>query len=94
MYLKKNLLFIVLVAFPLLVMAQASGGQIIRKKPYSLAWSGVYSLRGGMYGSYDSDCTLILKSQVATHILAKLKCIMVMKKESIVYQYLMQSLLR
>ena len=61
MYLKKTLLFIVLVAFPLLVMAQASGGQIIRKKPYSLAWSGVYSLRGGMYGSYDSDCTLILK---------------------------------
>lgn len=41
--------------------AQASGGQITRKKPNPHAWSGVYSLRGGMYESYDSDCLLFLK---------------------------------
>ena len=33
MHMKKLLLFIVLVAFPLLALAQASGGQISRKKP-------------------------------------------------------------
>lgn len=58
---KRIILFLCFCFFSMLTFAQASGGQIIRKKPNSLAWSGVYSLRGGMYGSYDSDCTLILK---------------------------------
>ncbi len=58
---KKLLLFIVLIVVPVFAIAQASGGQITRKKLNSPAWSGVYSLRGSMYGSYDSDCTLILK---------------------------------
>ena len=49
------------ITFSLMATAQASGGQITRKKPNSSMWSGVYSLKGGMYGSYDSDCTLMLK---------------------------------
>ena len=49
------------VLFPLMTLAQASGGEITRKKNNSPAWSGAFSLKGGMYGSYDSDCTLMLK---------------------------------
>ena len=52
---------IILLLISLTALAQAGGGQITRKKSNSPAWSGVYSLRGGMYGNYDSDCTLILK---------------------------------
>ncbi len=58
---KRYLFITLLVCFPFFAIAQASGGQITRKKPNSFAWSGVYSLKGGMYGSYDSDCTLIVK---------------------------------
>lgn len=58
---KRIILFLCFCSFSMLTFAQASGGQITRKKPNSPAWSGVYSLRGGMYGNYDSDCTLILK---------------------------------
>lgn len=52
---------IILMLIPLTALAQVSGGQITRKKSNSPAWSGVYTLRGGKYESYDSDCTLILK---------------------------------
>ena len=55
------LILLCCMSFALMASAQASGGQITRKKLNSSAWSGVYSLRGSMYGSYDSDCTLILK---------------------------------
>ena len=58
----RRYLFITLfVCFRLFAIAQASGGQITRKKLNPPTWSGVYSLRGGMHGSYDSDCTLFLK---------------------------------